>query len=311
VTVCIAALFSWSYGPNDYGKAVVTASDRQITAGDVEFEPPHFKVCFLTRKVLILIAGDYPTHSEALIHTQRHLAAMPESDPGMIAELYASFIREIKMRYAANTYLSPLGLDHRDFLARQREFAPEFVNKITNQLQSYESDQTEALVAGADDRHSFIYLVDSQSKVTCHNDVGFAAIGIGAWHAKSALMQAKYSHTLPYLPALALTFAAKKRAEIAPGVGPVTDMFLVTRNGHEPVLPELMAKTQELLSEFERKRDALVVAAMDELTSYFTRLAKEKGAPGTGKPPSTPEAEPKDPSDEESVADDEHLIDDE
>jgi hypothetical protein len=35
MTVCIAALFPWFYGENDIGRAVVTASDRMMTAADI------------------------------------------------------------------------------------------------------------------------------------------------------------------------------------------------------------------------------------------------------------------------------------
>src|SRR5581483_1006923 len=112
MTVCIAAMFNWNYAPvaavPEWGKVIITASDRQITAGDVEYEPPQFKVGFLGRNVLLLIAGDYAIHSEALLHAQRRLISVPEADPGVIAELYASFVRGIKHRHAANIYLSPV-----------------------------------------------------------------------------------------------------------------------------------------------------------------------------------------------------------
>jgi len=108
VTVCVACLCNWSFGPGEVGRAAVTVSDREITAGDVEYEPPQFKVSFQTKRAMILIAGDYPTHSEALQQTQKIIRNTSEDDPATIAEIYASSLRQVKFKHACDIYLSPL-----------------------------------------------------------------------------------------------------------------------------------------------------------------------------------------------------------
>ena len=69
MTVCVATLFYWNYGtliaPKP-GIAAITASDQMITAYDVQYEPMQQKVAYITPKVLLLVAGDYATHSEAI-----------------------------------------------------------------------------------------------------------------------------------------------------------------------------------------------------------------------------------------------------
>lgn len=285
MTVCIASAFMWQYGPNDYGRAIITASDRQITAQDVEYEPPQVKVCFLTPKVLILIAGDYTAHSEALVQIQRRLAAEAESDVGIIAELYAEQIRKIKARRGAQFYLSPVGLDLESFLLREVEFSEPFSSGLKHQLQSYRGDDTEAIICGHSDV-AHIYVMDTDGKVLNYDDVGFAAIGIGAWHAKSQLMRARYSSQWIYPFSLALTYTAKKIAEIAPGVGEETDMFLITRAGWEPVLPPLMGAVNDAYQEYEKKRTALagdivlrLGKRMDELRDEANAKAAAEAAP--------------------------------
>lgn len=96
-----------------------------------------------------------------------------------------------------------------------------------------------AIVVGADDRNAHIYLVDNYIKVNCYDDVGFVAIGIGAWHARSQLMQARYSNMWKFNHAVGIAYAAKKQSEIAPGVGAETDLFVVNRDGTNPLMPEL------------------------------------------------------------------------
>jgi hypothetical protein len=257
VTVCVACLCGWAYTPNDLGRAAVTASDREITAGDVEYEPPQFKVSFVGKRAMVLIAGDYPTHSEALQQTQRTIASTSEDDPATIAEIYASSIRGIKFRHACNLYLSPVGLTSEIFTSKS-DISNDFLVSLANQVQSYVGQPTEAIVVAADDVTTHLYLVDSDSKVSCQDDVGFVAIGIGAWHAKSLLMQAKYFNRTNFARALSLAHSAKKRAEIAPGVGSSTDMFIVNRTGWAPVAEELQASVERSYQEYENRHTELL-----------------------------------------------------
>jgi 20S proteasome alpha/beta subunit len=305
MTVCIAGMFTWKYDAagKDVGKAVITASDRQITAGDVEYEPNQLKIGFLTPRVMIMIAGAYPLHSEALIRTQRRLVETNEVDPGEIAELYASFLRQIRARHASNIYLAPFGLDLESYVAKQGDLNAELNNELANQLLQYKGESTEAILVGSDDKAAYIYVVDEQLRVTCHNDVGFAAIGIGASHAKSALMQARYANNFLYPTALAIIYNAKKTAEIAPGVGLATDLYLVTRTGWTPVDAGLVTRAAEAYEKFTRKRGELALAAIGEINEYLVALATKTGASGI---PATQEDKPED---EGADGDEEHDAD--
>lgn len=282
----------WMYAPGDVGTAILTASDRQITAGDIEYEPAQLKICFLTSKILILIAGDFTIHSEAILKTQRHLLSEPENDPPLIAEIYASYIKSIRFKAAVNSCLSPLGLDENSFFSDQRHFLPDFVNKITNQLQNYQGPEVEAIIAGMDDKIGHLYLLDTAGNVSCHNDVGFVAIGLGAWHAKSQLMQARYTPIRSaYATALAMIYAAKKRAEIAPGVGLETDLYLITRNGWSRIDDNLAKKIADLYTDVQKKQGETVVAAITELNEFIGKMPPPN--PGAAAQPATPPADAK------------------
>jgi hypothetical protein len=66
MTVCIAALIPWMYD-EQLGMAVITASDRMLTAGDIQYEPTNFKVSFLSDTVMLMVAEDMTVQTEALI----------------------------------------------------------------------------------------------------------------------------------------------------------------------------------------------------------------------------------------------------
>lgn len=164
MTVCVACLCNWTYAPNDVGRAVVTASDREITAGDIEYEPPQFKVSFQGRRAIILIAGDYPTHSEALQQTQRTIARTSEDDPATIAEIYASSLRGLKFKHACNIYLSSLGFSS-DIFSSKSDISNDLLVSLANQVQSYAGQPTEAIVVAANDEGTHLYLVDRTRKL--------------------------------------------------------------------------------------------------------------------------------------------------
>ena len=262
VTICVAVLFQWNYAPPgsatpSWGPAALTASDRKITAGDVEYEPQQLKVAFLNQRALILISGDYAFHTEAILATQRQVQSKPDLSPENIALNYGRTIQSIKRRHAEDLILAPLGMNTDTFVAQQRELSEGFVERITSQLQNYVGEEVEALVVAGDGKDVFIYSIDTRGAVICLNDVGFAAIGGGAWHAKSRLMQAGYVNRNNFPLALPAIFAAKKAAEVAPGVGKSTDIYLVLRDTIDPLRPDVAAKLPEFYEEYQLARAEL------------------------------------------------------
>jgi hypothetical protein len=126
-----------------------------LTSGDIEYEPAQLKVSFLRKRIIVLVAGDITIHSEALTIVGKTLASNPEDDVEIIAELYASALRTIKNKRAADMYLSPLNLTSSSFLSVQQTMAG-LVFEIANQLQEFSLD-VEALVVGCDE-HSAAHI---------------------------------------------------------------------------------------------------------------------------------------------------------
>lgn len=288
MTVCVATLFNWNYAPKgqspDYRLAAAVASDRMITAGDVQYEPQQTKVAYVSN-TLIVIAGDYSLHSQVVRRTLDNFYKKHNPAPLDVALFYGRAIQSIKQRYAEDIYLSPLGLNLDTFHAQQKDFAEPFLNRITDQLQSFRGEDVEALVVGSNGKFVELYAVDTNGSVNYSNDVGFAAIGIGAWHAKSRLMQSGYTSSIPLAPALAALYAAKKSAEAAPGVGKATDIHLVLNTAPFPLWPRVAGKLDELYNDYESKRTALgaeAIALLDKFIVDDSGNAKDEKS--TGKP---------------------------
>ena len=93
-------------------------------------------------------------------------------------------------------------------------------------LSSLRAPGTACLVTGIDATGPHIFAIYDGVPMQA-DSVGFAAIGIGGRHAESQLMLAQYAPDLPAAAAMMLVHLAKSRAEVAPGVGPDTDMFVI------------------------------------------------------------------------------------
>lgn len=234
MTICTACQFLFFYPDQTIGTAIIAATDRMLsdTGLGIEYESSRWKALLLDSHHLVLVSGELTFNSIALAE----LNAWARDNPGRstleIATTYGQIVNRCSFQRAAKRYLAPLGVQEPAGLEGLLALGlPEgLVGQICDQLQSERVD-CEAIIAGSDGRESHLYRVDRQGIVTQHDDIGFVSIGSGGIHASGFYMQAPYTHVLGYHRALLLAYFAKKRAEVAPGVGSETDLFLITGDG--------------------------------------------------------------------------------
>lgn len=274
VTVCIGALCRWGDMP-----VVVAASDRMITAGDIQFQPPRTKIYQLTTSIFALTAGDASACSEILDHARADILARLSTDQSWLpVEAAADFVSRSVIRYrkklAERMLLVPLGLTIETFMSRQREMSDRWAERMTEKLFGYESGVS-LIVAGVDTTGAHLWLVDGFGKTACNDSVGFAAIGFGQWHAESQFMFAGHAPWRPLPETLLLTFAAKKRAEVAPGVGAETDMCTVAGLGNffQTDL-EMMGYLRSLYSQMRETEDKAAIEVNKDIGKHFDDIVK-------------------------------------
>lgn len=116
-------------------------------------------------------------------------------------------------------------------------------------------------------------------------------------------MQARYFSGTNFAMALSLAHSAKKRAEIAPGVGKSTDMFIVNRLGCAPVAPELFSVVEGSYQEYEKRHAELLSHQYTRLGEAFAEIAAKAQPPITSDAQAAPSATPEiEQSPKESVA---------
>jgi 20S proteasome alpha/beta subunit len=257
---------------------IIGASDRMLTAGDIEFEPPQNKIIplVISGHAVALTAGDTAAQTEICARTFQELGRRTVTDVSEIAEVYARNFGEYRRTRAERTILAPLGLDTESFLARQREMLPQLVDRITTELRSHPLE-AETIIAGVDARGAHIYVVGDPGAIACNDNVAFAAIGAGQWHAASQFMFSRYTSQWTFPRASVLTYSAKKRGEVAPGVGRETDMFFIGPGfgRYTYFTNELLEELRRIYEETRHKEDEAAETALKGFEDYVSDTVKK------------------------------------
>lgn len=271
MTTCIAA---------KCGEGVIFgAADRMKTAGDIQFEPSTPKIIPLTSSIAIMIAGDAALHAEIVQDLWNSVSIRIKEEPTNwlkvkdLAYLYSHFYNLCKLKRAENTILTPLGLNRDSFITRQHEMSQEFVTTLSKELLSYNLPYAAVIITGIDDEGAHIYVVHGD-QLSCMDTIGFASIGIGSRHAESQLMLARHSVNSPLPETLLLTYSAKKRSEVSPGVGKETDMFMIGPNlgSFTTLNPDVMKKLDDEYKKIIESENNLLNEAKKEVTRYITEI---------------------------------------
>ena len=286
MTVCTAAIFTWIYDgeKQDVGPAIIAASDRMLTDEGlgIQYEGSRRKAGIVAKNHIILVSGPFVVHSELLQRLTAALEDKPTATTFEIATIYARLMREYTREQASHLYLEPLPAELRErFVSNQRSLDPALVADLANQMQGHElKGDPEAIIAGCDGKSAHLYRVSAAGLVTCHDDIGFVSIGNGGIHASGHFMLEGHNHGVWYFNALFSAFAAKKRSEVAPGVGPLTDMFLVTRDSRMKI-PQSIIDTMEAIYAGHTKERKKMVDRDLQMIIEADKAARAQPQPGT------------------------------
>lgn len=277
LTVCIAAICE--------DNIIIGASDRMITAGDIQFEPPARKAFGMTSSIAVMFAGDAALQIEVGQAVQLRVNAHIQAFPNVwlsVRELAQMFVEErnaVKLRRAEAAVLQPLGLTAETFRQGLHGFGPDLMKTVAADLVQFAMPYVGWIVCGIDDTGAHIYTIHDGA-LTCQDQVGFAAIGYGGRHAESQFMLAEHAKHRSIAETLLLIYTAKKRAEVAPGVGGGTDIF--TAGPGLGTLTTVHETVQERVdAEYVRIRDGetqALNAAKLEMEAYVGELRQAQQA---------------------------------
>jgi len=220
MTVCIAAL-----AENE--KSVVLASDKMISKQmpPIEYEHDVEKIVKMTDNFYVLIAGTVNNAIDIINKAKPQIRENqnPNEKFEKMKKAYADY-RDEKI---VDEILRSQGFHSlQDFQSRQQSLNQNVANQIQGLIGKANLQTIMTLVAFDNEKCHLKVLIHPGSLV---NPIEYATTGSGELHATQSLIGAKYKKSDDLDAATYLVFEAKKRAEVAPGVGLLTEMIVLSK----------------------------------------------------------------------------------
>jgi len=225
MTICIAALY-------ENGKGCVLASDQMTTAHfpiGYEFENEEVKKIVKVRETTVaylLTAGDVLFANEILEAVRKDVDEKGVTATPIIAELFRQHYQNVRRQRIIRNELEPRGLAIKSYYDGHQRLVQPVVMMIDNALKSY-NPRTELIVAGLGEAYCSVFSIMNPGNLFCHDAIGFAAVGSGGPHALYSLIESGYKKSMDAKTVCELVEKAKKRSEVAPGVGKGTEILSV------------------------------------------------------------------------------------
>jgi len=237
--------------------------------------------------------NDVALHTEIIMETQTRMLKVIEAKPKEwplikdMVDIYITTYDEKRQKLAERAFLTPLKLTHETFLEKMRMMDEKIVARITEDIINFTMPSMSIIMAGRDPLGSHIYEVHNGDSGNL-NTIGYAAIGAGARHANAHFMMSGQSGSSSIAETLWNSFLAKKRSEVAPGVGrEITDIGMVgPQLGSNLVLDnsELKSQLEKVYKQTIEMEEAARKTASEEMNSYVEKLgrqAKEQASANT------------------------------
>ena len=147
MTVCIAARA---------GDVIFGASDRMLTAGDMQFEPQTRKIYVFTSSAFGMTSGDSALQAEIMEATDIIIRARITSEPDrwwLIQDIVDVCIQQYnlaKLRRSEQKIPAPIGLDRSAFLSQQSTMSERLVEDLSKELINFELPRIATIITGID-----------------------------------------------------------------------------------------------------------------------------------------------------------------
>lgn len=267
MTICIVGICE---AKNNSPRKAIAIADRMVTAGDTEFEQTAYsKIEKLTENCVAVTAGSALAHTQLFNATRTKFIGTP-SPPilDVVQELKNNFVN-LRTAKAEEKFFKPLGLTVASFLKSQRSLDNTIVLRLSRQLEGANYG-LRIVVAGVDTTGAHIHCIFDPGSSECFDSIGYCSIGSGERHADSTLIVNDYNMALSLKKALYLMYEAKKRAELAPGVGKsYTDISIVTDSG----IKNLTTQQMEALQIVFDKHNEVELSCRQEMESLIEKLS--------------------------------------
>lgn len=221
---------------------VILISDRMVTTanGSLAFEH-EAKFQFIAPNAIVLTAGTIH-EPEVIVDTKAEIKG--KGSLREIADVLSKNYRKIRRKRVENEILEEIGiLSFDEFHRKQNLLHENSVLELSKRIRDY--DLGVHLLLGGVDEKACLCRIGEPGTYRSFDDLGFCCIGSGDRHAEPVFAFYGFTLALPLAEALQIGFEAKKRAEMAGGVGKQTDIWIIEKGGVYAVTPETIKQLEE------------------------------------------------------------------
>jgi len=224
MTICIAALA-------ESGHKIVAAVDLMITANfpiPTEFETDDVvKTYSLGEAAMAMSAGNALSAWEIMKRSKAVIVDQQINKIDQIVEVVRKTYQDYRQRLIVERYLEPRGLNLNSYYNMQLKLVPSVVGDIENQLVNFNIG-VDLIVAGCrDGGECHLYTVTHPGVSVSHDAIGYVSIGSGAAHAMYFFISTNYHKKMSVEEVKKIVLEAKKRSQVAPGVGKQTELIII------------------------------------------------------------------------------------
>lgn len=219
---------------------LVLVSDRMVSASDgsLNFEYES-KLQVITEYVVCLQSGT--VHEPEIVDDARSEIA-GRQNVRQIAEILGKYYRNVRIKRLEMEILSQYGiLSFDDYYNKQKLMHDDTHKSISEALDDYEFD-LDIVLAGIDKNLCpHIYLIEEPGTLRSYDEIGFCCQGSGSMHTDPIFAFYEYKPSMSLPEVLYIAYVAKKRAEMATGVGEHTDAYMMDESGCYKVKGDTLA----------------------------------------------------------------------
>lgn len=249
MTICIGVLC-------DNRRKAIAVSDRMLTSFDqtLAFEHDEPKIVKLFDNCVTVTAGQATLHQPIF---QAVCSEIRETKPRIsdVAEKIKMRYQESRQRLMSDFVFSRRGLTIEQFYESQNSLDESTILELNAEMDEFDLE-LDIIVLGVDeDSRAHIYSVNNPGITMPHDPLGFCSIGTGIRHADPIFAYRRFTPSFPLKRAIYVAYEAKRRAELAGGVGPTTDIAIVSDNEKEPrfLSQEIINQLDNIHKEMESK----------------------------------------------------------
>lgn len=233
------------------GKKIVTASDRMVSTGDMTlaFEQSRIKAFKMSDKSVVLTAGTI--HEPDLIREARSEARGTDSILEL-ARILKNKYQEMRDLRIIDYVLRPVGIrDFNEWHQKQRMFHDGIVMDVSGELSKFRLG-LELLLCGVDGGGGHLFNIHDPGGYMSFDNLSYCCAGIGNRHAEAVLAWYSYSRDFPLQEALYIAYEAKRRAEMAGGVGRDTDLLSIGEEGVQRINTSTIESLEAIYADREK-----------------------------------------------------------